>query len=433
MPTLEVDMLLRFSAGNHLSFYNRQEISMVATKLKGPSNSGVELEGLENMRVLPAAIVYGANAAGKTSLIRSFQFMRTAILYSHSRGNPEGGIPRVPFLLAPGSSEDPSVFEADFVVEGVRYHYGFEANSEKFVSEWLYSFPDGRRRKLFERNDDHVDFGSTLKGQKRILVDLMRKNSLFLATATQNDHEYLSKIVDFFRKCTFSSSISVAKTTINSTFKKDEIDDRAIDFLKRIGTGVISYRKEEVDVPDAVKRLSQDFLSITRKHFGEAISEDDMPMPGNTEIKVELAHSGVGGKEYYFPIDIESSGTRRLLIVLNKVFKSLDSGTLLMVDELDASLHTLAAEAIVSLFCNPETNRFGAQLIATTHDTNLMGSSVLRRDQIWFVEKDEIGASHLFPLSDIRIRQTDDFEQGYLQGRYGAIPFSGSVAKILVD
>lgn len=121
------------------------------------------------------------------------------------------------------------------------------------------------------------------------------------------------------------------------------------------------------------------------------------------------------------------------MVLIGSIFKAVDAGSLIVVDELDASLHTQVCEAVVSLFSNPEINKRGAQLLATTHDTNLMCSPILRRDQIWFTEKDQIGATHLFSLSDLQTRKTDNIEKGYLQGKFGAIPFSGSIAELFSD
>ena len=146
---------------------------------------------------------------------------------------------------------------------------------------------------------------------------------------------------------------------------------------------------------------------------------------------IELAHQSDDDDLVYFDLAKESAGTRRLLVILSSVFASLDAGTALFIDELDASFHTQVGEALLALFSNPKTNPLGAQLITTTHDTNLMTSDFLRRDQIWFSEKDLSGATHLFPLSDIRTRNADNIEKGYLQGRYGAMPFSGNISDLL--
>ena len=147
-------------------------------------------------------------------------------------------------------------------------------------------------------------------------------------------------------------------------------------------------------------------------------------------MTIELGHRSQEGKPVYLELTLESAGTRRLLLVLSLVYRALDEGTPLVIDELDASLHTLAGSAVLKLFCSPETNPKGAQLIATIHDTNLMDSSTLRRDQLWFAAKDADGATHLYPLTDIRTRGSDNFEKGYLQGRYGAVPTTDSISAL---
>jgi AAA15 family ATPase/GTPase len=419
-------MLLRFSAKNCRSIANTEEISLVASSLKGPECRLVPIPGTD-LLALPSAIIYGANASGKTNFLKAFSFLRSAILQSHTRGNPEGGVPRIPFKLDPAHEDEPTFVEAEFIVDGVRMQYGFECNDDAFTSEWLYTYPEGKRRRLFERLGNKVEFGSHFKGPKKILADLMRPNSLFISTATQNDHEELSGIVAYFRRTRFSMNVSVAKELINNTFKKGQIDPRTIEFLKSIGTGITGFRQTDIEIPEAVRVMTKEFIMITRKHMGDtAISEDDQS-ERLRDVSIEFSHAGVSGEPCYFGLERESSGTRRLVLMMNTVFKALDEGNLVVIDELDASLHTFAAAQILELFENPKINRNGAQLIATTHDTNLLSLSKLRRDQIWFCEKDKSGASHLFPLSDIRSRQTDNFEQGYLEGRYGAIPYSGNL------
>lgn len=422
-------MLLRLSATNYLSIAETQELSLVASKLKGPEEGLISVRGTD-LSVLPSAVIYGANASGKTNYVKSFNFLRGAILDSHRRGNPEGGVPRIPFRLNSEKASATTALEVDFVIEGVRFQYGFECDDDKFTGEWLFSYPEGKRRRLFERSGGEVEFGAHFKGAKKILVDLMRPNSLFISTATQNDHEELSKIVAFFRKATFSSNVSVAKGLINNTFKKNQVDDRTIAFLSAIGTGITGYRQTDIEMPDNVKLMAKEFSSIMRKHLGDAGFPEDGQSDNAKDVAIEFAHLGAGGETCYLGLERESSGTRRLVLLMNMVFKALDEGSLVIIDELDASLHTHAAEQIICLFSNPSINKNGAQLIATTHDTNLLNCACLRRDQIWFCEKDEVGASHIFPLSDIKSRQNDNFEQGYLEGRYGGIPFSGDFVSL---
>ena len=142
---------------------------------------------------------------------------------------------------------------------------------------------------------------------------------------------------------------------------------------------------------------------------------------------IELGHRGADGDTFYLDLDSESAGTQRLLIVLSHMFSVLDNGGLLCIDELDASLHTNAVETLLKIFCSSDVNARGAQLIATTHDTNLINPAILRRDQQWFTEKDQSGATQLYSLSDFRTRKDDNFERDYREGRYGAIPSNNPI------
>lgn len=421
-------MLLRFEAGNVLSFATIQELSLVASKLKGSERGLLPIPGAPSLRAVPVALIYGANASGKTNFILAFLFMRRAILFSHRRGNPDGGVSREPFALDEESEAKPSHFEAEFVVGGCRYIFGFTCDSERYLTEWLYAFPEGKRRKLYEREGKNVDFGPTMLGAKKPLVEFMRSNSLFISTATQNDHEELSKIVNFFREVQFSGALAVSPEIITNTFKEGEVDPRTISFLRTTGTGVIGLEQHERELSARFKILRSELLAITRKHLGDGVTVE--VEPSGKEVEIELVHQGLS-KQHALPLRQESAGTRRLLVVMSKILRALEKGSLLLIDELDTSLHTLVAEQILELFADPKYNPKGAQLIATTHDTNILACDHLRRDQIWFCEKDDIGVSSIFSLAEFKIRPTDRFEKGYLEGRFGAIPFAGDLRSLL--
>lgn len=421
-------MLLRFEAGNVLSIAQIQELSFVASKLKGDEAGLLDIPGTAGFRAVPALLIYGANASGKSNFVQALTFMRSAILSSHSQGNPRGGVPRTHFALDEDSETQPSHFEAEFVVGGSRYIFGFTCDSQNFLTEWLYSFPEGKRRKLYERQGKNVEFGSTMVGPKKQLVDFMRGNSLYISTATQNDHEELSKLVEFFRNIQYSGNLSVSPSTITNTYKEGQIDPRTIAFLQSTGTGIVGLEQHEKEVSEQDKALKAEIFAVARKHLGDEMSPDTEP-PGK-DVEIQLLHQG-STKHHALPLRRESAGTRRLLLLMSKVFRALDDGTLIVIDELDASLHTLVAEQIVQLFSNPKYNPNGAQLLATTHDTNILACTHLRRDQIWFCEKDDVGISRIFSLADFRLRQTDRFEKGYLEGRFGAIPFAGDLSVVL--
>lgn len=410
-------MLLNFTVSNFLSIDEEQTLSLVGTKLDGPHRP-IHLDGRSD-GALPCAIIYGPNASGKSNLLLAIQFLRNQILYSHSKSSANQSIPRRPFLLNGTDENRPTVMEASFILNAVRYDYGFSLNDERYLGEWLYSYPEGRRRKLYERTLNEVSFGSEMKGTKKVLVEFMRPNSLFISTATQNGHEELSAVSDYFDNFYFSSQISVARELINSAFTENQIDPRSILFLDRIGTGVVGYRQTETDISETVKQMALEFFTLFRKH-----SNDDFPdiQAPDKDVIVELSHRAKNNQEVFFGTESESSGTRRLLLILNEIFRVLDEGTTAVIDEIDASLHTHAVEAIIHLFCDPLVNDKGAQLIATTHDTNLLASEILRRDEVWFAEKSFHGSSSYYSLAEVRSRKTDNFESLYLEGRYGAVP-----------
>ena len=344
-------MLLRFSVSNRLSMRDRQELSLTASSLKDPTQGLIDCPSAPSGSVLPAALIYGANASGKSNLIDSIRAMKEMVLNSHRKEEPGGGVPlRRPFALDPANPPSPTGFDVDFVLDGVRHHYGFEASDEAFLSEWLYAFPKGHRRMLFEREGDVFHFGRALGGKNKTIAALVRPNSLYVSAAAQNGHKHLSGVFAYFRAIRGFGGMDVRKEAVSSYFVEEEPEARVIEFLAKIGTGIIDYRRKE--------------------------------------SAIELGHRGHDGRPVFLSMGRESAGTRRLLFVLDLVFRALDKGVPLCIDELDASLHTHASEAVLALFCSRDTNPKGAQLIATTHDIELMRWGVLRRDQLWFTDKD---------------------------------------------
>lgn len=424
-------MLLRFRLENSRSFKDEGELSLLQTNLRGPDVASMPVPPYEDLFALPCAVIYGANASGKSNLLRGFSFFRRMILVSHREGSPEGGVPRVPFAFTSDSTRE-SLFEADFVTNNVRYTFGFTCNDNSFIEEWLYSYPEGKKRVLYERHKDNVDFGGKFSGPKRQLVEFMRSNSLFISTATQNDHPELSKIVAYFQKCVLFLSTSVSDFSVNEQFKGVGPDERILRFLDFIGSGVVSSRFESVELPAEMKGFQEGLAKLLQENLGAGGPPEDIPFPEKREI-LELGHRGEGAEPYFLKLSQESSGTKRLLPLMASVFRALDAGSVVLIDELDASLHTLVSEEVIKLFLNKRTNPHGAQIIVTTHDTNLLASKSLRRDQIWFCERDVNGGSEVYSLAELKSRASDDFERGYLQGRYGAIPYAGDATLLFGD
>ena len=384
-------MLLRFSVSNHLSFLETQELSLVASSLKDREDGLIPCPMAPGGWVLPAVLIYGPNASGKSNLVDALNFMRSMVLFSHSRGEPGGGVPRRAFQLDPASTAAPTRCEMDFVLNGVRHRYGFEASDDAFRSEWLYDCPHARARLLFERDEHGYRFGRALKGQNRAISDLTRSNSLFLSAAAQNGHAQLARVFVYFSTFSGTDILDIRGNEVSNVLHNGVVDERVIEFLKSINSGVVDYRRI---------RTSRD---AENKEIAIEVGGDENFSRETTAI--ELGHYSRTGKVIYFDLDRESAGTRRLLFALDICFRALNGQGKFMLDELDAHIHTQAAEAFLALFCSRDSNPKGAQLIATTHDTNLLNSPLLRRDQIWFTEKDDVGATRLYPLTDIRNSQ----------------------------
>ena len=418
-------MLLRFGVSNHLSIRDYQELSFATSSLKDRQEGLIDSEVAPNGSVLPAVVIYGPNASGKSNFIDAIGAMRAMVSWSQTKGEPDGGVPPCrPFKLDQTSTDLLSRFDMDFVIDGVRHHYGFETSSMAFETEWLYAFPKSYRRTLFERERDNFHFGRELKGQNNNIAGLTRPNSLYLSAAAQSGHKQLSKVFRFFRSIRVERNIAVLGVAASAQMtKKGELDPRVINFLKEIHTGIVDYRLKETERSEEDRAARRELVTVINKIIGTRgdIEKDD----DDKKVTFELAHRGQDGEPVYLELERESAGTRRLLVILGRAYQVLDEGQLLCVDELDASLHTQASEAVLKLFCSSKYNTKGAQLIATTHDTNLLKSSVLRRDQVWFTEKDSGGATQLYPLTDIRTRRDDNLRRGYLQGRYGAVPLTG--------
>jgi AAA15 family ATPase/GTPase len=418
-------MLLRFQVENHLSIRDRVELSMVASNLKDAEGGLLAHPAIPN-KVVPSAIIYGANASGKSNLLSAFTRMRSMVISSHRKGTPDGEIPRMPFLLDREFQKRPTFFEVDFIANEIRYRYGFEASNEAFIAEWLYAYPNGRAQMLFQRDQQSFIFGRNLKGRNQTIADLTRKNSLFISAAAQNDHHELLNIYRFFEDIKINKTISVGGHEASLVLKDGDIDTRAIDFLHNLRTGVVGFRHIEEELPERGREFAMGLAQLVERVSGDSMDEFRSEFVNRKPVAIELGHHSTDGSQIFFNLDLESSGTRRLLVLLSPIFRILDQGGLLIVDELDASLHTHACEAVLALFSSKNLNKKGAQIIATTHDTNILRSTFIRRDQIWFCEKDDDGHSEIYPLTDIKLKASDNLEKGYLQGRFGAVPFMGS-------
>jgi hypothetical protein len=269
-------------------------------------------------------------------------------------------------------------------------------------------------------------FSRHLKGRNKVIGDLTRKNSLFLSAAAQNDHAQLTEVARFFEdlgEARFSYGFDV---DIEAT--RAEFDRRAVELLERIGTGIVEFEKRTAPLTERERVVRRQVFEFLKSIAPSSELKDDHE---EAKTQLRLGHRNAAGNITFLPVEDESQGTKRLLRFLGPIFSALDRGKPIIIDELGLSLHTQACEVLLGLFSVPSVNNAGAQLLATTHDTNLLRSGFLRRDQIWFAEKADDGSTSIYPLTDIATRKGDNIEKGYLQGRFGAIPFAGSITELL--
>jgi hypothetical protein len=412
-------MLLRFRFSNFRSFRDEQELSLVAAAALKETRSTLVFHPRQTKEgVLPVAATYGANASGKTNVIRALWYVVQVISDSYRRWKPDGQIELEPFLGGK-KARVASRFEIDFLLDGIRHSYGFRLDSRAILEEWLFVYPKSKKQSWFyRRHGKPISFSAKMPGANKAIEALTRKNSLFLSAAAQNNHDALMPIFGWFSGLRFVAdamaprhaySAFTAELCAEPRFAKD-----VARLLRAADIGIVDLKIEKEAVPEEVKKV---MVAVA-----EALHREIPSSQRDGLKRIRLVHR-LGEEIAPFMEGNESAGTLAYLRVLGPVLKALGEGAVLCVDELDARLHPILASQIIQLFNDPSTNRKGAQLIFNTHDATLLSRANLRRDQIWFTEKGSDGSSHLYPLTDFKPRQNENLENGYLQGRYGAIPF----------
>lgn len=413
-------MLVEFRVKNFRSLRDEQVLSLVASKDKTLQETHTLCTNLKAVpRLLRSVVVYGANAGGKSNLIKALQFMRNVVRDSATSIQPGQSFSVRPFELDKHSAEQPTEFEVTFIEGEVRYQYGFAMTSHRIVSEHLLVYKAFKPQRWFERyfdgerNKDIYEFGPNLKGAKHVWEGATRPNSLFLSMAIQLNNESMRPVFDWF----------MTKLIIFN--EQEQLGPHpAIQMLKHA-----DGKRRICELLTAADISISDIDVITNKVPAHGVHIDIKT--GTTEVRhgeveadsLRFSHATNQGTATFDLMD-ESNGTRNLLFLTGPVLDILKNGLTLVIDELDTSLHTLLVRELVGLFHQPEINTSGAQIIFTTHDTSLLDAQGLfRRDQIWFVEKDKDQASTLIALAECGPRKNEALEKGYLIGRYGGVPF----------
>jgi len=414
-------MLIQFRVENHRSLRDEQVLSLVAANLGGSEEPRLLRPPGLGESLLPAVALYGANASGKSNVLNALAFMREAVLRSHRYWEPEAGTPQEPFALSSKAQKQPSLYEVDFLVEGVRFRYGFVLSAARIEEEWLHAWPHGRKQVWFEREGDHFDFGKHLHGENETIRGLTRANSLFLSAAAQNNHAALLPLFGWFGavQLELSRSPLLGFKPVHTVLLGNLFSGQ----LSLFEEDNTARQHERESIVQLLRSADLGILDMRVVRSSRSVFDKD--------AEIHLRHRAEAGHEIWFPLERESAGTVTLLGIATRLVRLLRRGGLFCIDELEASLHPALGLELLRLFQDPRHNPKGAQLLFTTHDTNLLGNVLgeppLRRDQIWFTEKDQAGATHLYPLTDFHPRKEENLERGYLQGRYGAIPFLGQL------
>ncbi|MHB1175107.1 MAG: AAA family ATPase [Sulfuriferula sp.] len=418
-------MLIEFSVTNYRSILERQTLSMAA------SSYFKELEALNTFDagldkkapgLLRSTVLYGPNASGKSTLIQALKFMKDQVLNSQKESQAGDEIDTVPFRLTAGSRAADSEFEAMFVEQGIRYEYGFRCNRQRFTEEWLFAYPNGRAQKWFHRvfdqeaEKDIYKFSKSFEGDRKRQdwKAQTRANALFFSTAIQLNNEQLKPAFEWFKQRlkVIDSAHDLGNGYTMTRCKDDADKSRIIEFMNSADLSIadIRLKSEAFSLDSLPKELSAQFKEeVSRKLSGKKL------------MSVRFVHHDVETKEAIeFNEDEESDGTRALFAFAGPWLDVTKNDRVLVVDELDTSLHPLLVHHLVNHLHHAGTK---AQLIFTTHDTTLLSQKLLRRDQVWFMEKNARNATRLYPLSDFSPRENEAVERGYLNGRYGGIPF----------
>ena len=416
-------MLIQFTVGNYRSIREEVTLNMTAVKhIKEFVDENVFTAGRYSL--LKSAVLYGANASGKSNIFDALAFFRWFTVNSSKETQLDDEINVVPFKLHADYADKPSSFEVSLLIEDVKYRYGYEVTREKVYAEWLLQSVKTKERVLFMRDSEGIEIHKEFAEGER-LEEKTRDNALFLSVVSQFNGKIAGDIIKWFRNFNIISGLAdhSYESFTAKLLKRNKLKDLIIGSLKEADLGIAGIEVDEFEITEDM--ISDDLPKETAQRL-------KANLVGKTDYRIHLLREEANSKEV-IRLDFnteESEGTKKFFRLLGPVYDTLALGRLLIIDELDARLHPLLTQLIVQLFNNKDINFKNAQLIFATHDTNLLSACTFRRDQIWFVEKDRAGGSDLYSLAEYKlpkgkVRKDASFEQDYIKGRYGAIPFLG--------
>ena len=425
-------MLIDFSVENFLSIKEEVCFSLLASSDKSLDNNLITGEkALKKDSLLRSAVLYGANASGKSNVIKALGNLKYLIITS-SQNIPGQNIRFLPFKLDEKCLSKPSKFNINFIQGGIRYNYKVSFTSEKVIDESLYYYPKGTEAIIFERNDT-INYKFTIdKSKQKGMAERTLENVFYLSNSAQQNYDKTRKPFEWFSNVldVISSTEKLDKySTVKLMDKDEKLKNIVLKSLVIADLGISDLHASIKEIP------LDDFLNLPqhdRKAFTfSIINETD----NVTNIDLKLFHKGIDEKrneiDVQFDFHEESDGTQKLFSLIGPWINSLKNGSILIIDELDSKLHPFLCKYLIDMFNNSEINTNNSQLLFTTHNSTFLDQDIFRRDQIWFTEKDaEFGNTNLFSLLEFNQRRDANIEKGYLAGRYGAVPFIKNVESV---
>ena len=416
-------MLIYFRFKNYKCFKDEATLFMEATRLKNLKESNTF--EIDKISLLKSAVIYGPNASGKSSVIDALKKMKDIVLHSLDFGISKN-YNAEPFLLNIKTQSEVSLFEVAIIVDNVKYRYGFEINIDSTIKkEWLYQKKlqyKSREINLFKREDSNIILGASFK-EGKALIEKTRDNALFLTVVAQFNGEISNKILEWFKELNILSNLKSDDFEHFSfeMLKNDTLKEKIVTIIKEADVGIYDIINKKI----TYEELKKDNKNIDKlpDFIIDEIKEKGIDTIETKHIVYDEEGNFFGLKN--FDLSMESDGTKKLLALVGPLLYTLFNGKVLVIDELDNSLHTSLVRAIVKLFNSNKFNKLGAQIIFTTHDTNLLDQELFRRDQIYFTQKDIYGASELYSLVEYgKGKARDDLalEKNYLKGKFGATP-----------
>jgi len=414
----EKRVLLQFTVNNYKSIKDTTTFSM-ATTSKDRGNSFK----VKKYKLLQSAIVYGANASGKSNFLKAIAFMRRVVLNRDKIILSTDRLPHYPFQLSTETEDSSSSFEMVFFIDEIKYRYGFELDNTTVYAEWLYADENGKESKLFYRDIDEDElYVNRIKFKEGLRLKVAR-NQLFLWKCDQEGGEISASILKWFSRLNMIDGMEdgqyvnyAMKQMENKQFKRE-----LVALVQTADIGIEDVLLEEEDIPRSVIE-EMPLPTELKKQFLESDSLKKVSLLTNHK-KYDENNNEIGTTTFELDEE-ESRGTQKFFKMSAPILNTLREGKVLIIDELDASLHPMLTKHLIKLFHNEKINKHNAQLIFVTHDTNLLTPSLFRRDQIWLTQKDKYGATELYSLAQFKnVRKDEDFEKKYIQGKYGGVPY----------